>query len=225
MSTGTVEPPILLHPPEGDHQLVQRVLAGERAAVATFVDRIGPVVTARVRRALRRRRHAAQGRTLEQEVDDLVQEVFAALFEKGGKALRNWQPERGLGLLGFVGLVAERVVASILRNGKRSPWTESPDEDVGEHTPPGEVAPMLRRPDEQLATRSELSSTLEALYAGLSPLGIRMFELLYVEELDVTEVASRMTLSPDAVYAWRSRLRRAARQARAAVDAKPEGTR
>jgi RNA polymerase sigma-70 factor (ECF subfamily) len=39
---------------------------------------------------------------------------------------------------------------------------------------------------------------------------MHLFELLYVEEHTVEEVCAATRLSPDAVYAWRSRLRRTA---------------
>ena len=55
-----------------------------------------------------------------------------------------------------------------------------------------------------------MSRLYERLRETLTPLGLRLFELLYVEERSVEEVCAATTLSADAVYAWRSRLRRTA---------------
>src|SRR5687768_1618744 len=79
-----------------------------------------------VARGLARRMVKARGRDLRQEVEDLTQEVFVALFADDARALRLWDPARGASLANFVGLLAEREVASILRSGRRSPWTEDP---------------------------------------------------------------------------------------------------
>lgn len=51
---------------------------------------------------------------------------MVSLFTDQGRALRAWDPARGLSLENFVGFVAERQIASILRTAKRSPWTEDP---------------------------------------------------------------------------------------------------
>src|SRR5215471_16061481 len=91
-----------------DGELVKAALAGDRRATEDLVGRLARVIQVRVGVALLRRRHAARGRTLAQEVEDLMQEVFAALFEQDGRVLRRWDPARGLSLKSYVGLVAER---------------------------------------------------------------------------------------------------------------------
>jgi RNA polymerase sigma-70 factor (ECF subfamily) len=45
----------------------------------------------------------------------------------------------------------------------------------------------------------------ERLRETLTPLGMHLFNLLFVEERSVEEVCTTTTLSADAVYAWRSR--------------------
>jgi RNA polymerase sigma-70 factor, ECF subfamily len=53
---------------------------------------------------------------------------------------------------------------------------------------------------------------LDRLREKLSPLGQRLFELLFVQEMSPEETMAATGLSADAVYAWRSRLRRLARK-------------
>lgn len=189
-------------------QEVERALAGDEVTLNGLVATLTPVVQARVARGLLLRRvGTAAGRSVRQEVEDLAQEIFLLLFADGGKVLRSWQPERGLTLVNFVGLVAERQTASILRSGRRSPWKEDP-------TLPEELDILVadEAPEAVTASREQLRLLFARLGEELSPLGRHLFHLLFVRELAVEEVVRETALSPDAVYAWRSRLRRLARR-------------
>jgi RNA polymerase sigma factor (sigma-70 family) len=185
--------------------LVRRALAGDQTALTRLVAALTPVIQARVARTLLARRSLlASGRDLRQEVEDQSQEVFLALFARDGHVLRAWQAERGLSLENFVGLVAERQVLSFLRSGRRNPWKEDPsfaEDDL-------DTAASDSDPEEITASREHLSLLLDRLREELSPLGHRLFQLLFVQELSQMEVQAASGLSADAVYAWRSRLRR-----------------
>lgn len=189
---------------------VDRALAGDPQGVRAFVSATTPVVQARVARALLRRRKQAGARDVRQDVGDLTQEVFVALFENDGRVLRAWRPEKGLSLMNFVGLVAEREVASILRSGRRSPWTEEPTESDALEAA-GEAAPAPAPVDAHLVSRDFLERLLERLRASVTPKGLQIFRLLYVDERSVEEVCAELSMQPDAVYAWRSRLGKLAR--------------
>lgn len=187
---------------------LREALAGNEPALARLVRTLTPVIQSRVARGLLLwRRGTAAGRDVRQEVEDLSQEIFLVLFADGGKVLRSWEPERGLSLVNFVGLVAERQTASKLRSGKRSPWKEDPTllEDFNQADPES-------GPEEITASREELTLLLHRLTEELSPLGRHLFDLLFLRELPCEEVTRLTGLSPDAVYAWRSRLRRLARR-------------
>ncbi|HVT58403.1 MAG TPA: sigma-70 family RNA polymerase sigma factor [Thermoanaerobaculia bacterium] len=189
------------------HQL-RRALAGDEAELNRLVGALAPVVQARVARCLLRWRIGpAAGRSVRQEVEDLTQEVFLQLFADQGRVLRSWQPERGLTLPNFVGLVAERQTTSVLRSGRRSPWKEDPTLPERLDAPAEDGGP-----ERVAASREELRLLLQRLTEELSPLGRNLFDLLFLQELSLTEVARRTGLSNDAVYAWRSRLRRLARR-------------
>ncbi|HEX6901833.1 MAG TPA: sigma-70 family RNA polymerase sigma factor [Thermoanaerobaculia bacterium] len=186
---------------------VERALAGEEPALTQLIKKLTPVIQSRVTRILLRRTGAAAGRCIRQEVEDFTQEVFLGLFAGGGKVLRSWQPERGLSLLNFVGYVAERRTASILR-GKRSPWREDPTlpEEFDNQPSPDSG------PEEIAASREELGLLLDRLTEELSPLGRHLFDLLFLRELTPEEVARETSMSPDAVYQWKSRLRKLCRR-------------
>jgi RNA polymerase sigma-70 factor (ECF subfamily) len=195
--------------PEDTASLIRRALEGDQTALTSLVAMLTPVIQARVARTLLARRSLlASGRDLRQETEDLSQEVFLALFARDGHVLRSWQPERGLSFPNFVGLVAERQVLSFLRSGRRNPWKEEPSltEDEQEHEDPESG------PEEIAASREYLKLLLDRLREELSPLGLQLFNLLFVQELSQVQVQEASGLSADAVYAWRSRLRRLARK-------------
>lgn len=187
-------------------ELVHAALSGDRAAVRALCASLAPLVQARVAKALLRRHRAGVRRAVREEVLDLTQEVFVALFERDGRLLRAWDPERGLSLPNFVGLIAEREVSSILRSGVRSPFAL--DDALTEDALEPLEAPMGVEAD--VASRETLEKLLDGLRARLSPLGLQMFRLLFVEERTVEEICESMRMRPDAVYAWRSRLTRLA---------------
>ena len=194
---------------------VQRALGGDAGAVRALVDHLTPVIQARVARSLLRRQNRAGGRDVRQEIEDIAQEVFVALFAEDGRVLRNWEPDRGLSLRNFVGLVAERQTASILRSGRRSPWTEDPTESPALERMSGGEQQLERR----ILNRNLLSAVVERLRAELSPKGLHLFELLMVEQRDIPEVCEAAGMKRDAVYAWRSRLARRVRNLAAELSA------
>jgi RNA polymerase sigma-70 factor (ECF subfamily) len=166
-----------------------------------------PVIQARVARTLLAHRWGGAGRDIRQQVEDLAQEVFLALFADEGRVLRSWQAERGLSLENFVGLVAERRTVSFLRSGRRNARKE--ELASGEEL---DVRVDEPDPEEVAASRQQLRLLLGRLRESLSPLGLHLFQLLFVQELTLQEAMAASGLSADAVYAWRSRLRRLARE-------------
>lgn len=195
---------------------VQSAAAGDRGAVGRLVRTLTPVIQARVARSLLRHRvGAASHRSIRQEVEDLTQEIFLLLFAEDGRVLLTWEPERGLALVNFVGLIAERRTASLLRSGRRSPW---PDETslAEDH----DFAAEESGPEEIAASRQQLEQLLRRLSEELSPLGRHLFDLLFVRDLPLEEIVAATGMTRDAVYAWRSRLRRLARRL---VSAKSDG--
>lgn len=185
----------------------QLALLGDEGALARLVHRLTPVVQARVARKLLLARDRTGGsRDVRQEVEDLTQEIFLTLFADDGKVLRDWDPARGLSLANFVGLVAERQTVSILRSGRRSPWRDDPTLAVEMER----IASPIET-ETATASREVLCRLFDRLTEELSPLGRRLFDLLLVQETPVAEAMLTTGLSADAVYAWRSRLRRLAR--------------
>ena len=198
--------------------LVREALTGDQAALTRLVARLTPVIQARVARTLLARRSLlGADRNVHQEVGDRTQDVFLLLFEKGGRVLLSWEPERGLSLENFVGLVSKFYVLSYLRSDKRNRGKEEPvpDKDL-------EGLSSDRGAEEIVLKREQLHLLLDRMRERLSPQGWQLFELLYVEELSVEDTMAATSLSADAVYKWRSRLRQLAEELRAELSGKAE---
>ena len=191
-------------------RLLEQGLAGDDAALTTLVDTLTPIVQVRVARALRRRRGQARGRDMREDLEDMTQEVFAALFERQGRALKAWDPTRGLSFLSFVGFLSEREVAMRMRTAKRNPWTEDPTTDSGLVRAVGAAGSMER----DLESRDLLVRILADLKQWLTPEGRQYFQLLYIDQRPVAEVAATAGTTAQALYAWRSRLVKKVRKIR-----------
>ncbi len=191
---------------------VAGALAGDEDDLNRLVEGLTPVIQSRVATLLLRCSGTGAG-ALRQQVEDLVQEVFIALFDRRAAVLRKWDPARGTPLESFVGLVAERKVISFLRSGRKNPWKE-------ESTLPEELDGMASGigSEKLVASRELLREILKRLEAELSPQGWKIFCLLFIEQRSVAEVGREASLSAAAVYAWRSRLRRQARRLRREIE-------
>ena len=189
-----------------DQVLVQAALDGQPPdAVRALVDHLSPVVQARVARILLNRRGQARARDVRQEIEDLSQEVFLSLLDRDGRILRAWDATKGLSLRNFVGLVAERQVLSILRSGRRSPWTEDPtldtEMDLGAT---GQAADQEAR----VTQRDLLEKLFDRVREHLSPQGMQLFDLIIVQQADPSAICESLSMTANAVYAWRSRLKK-----------------
>lgn len=191
--------------PQAQAELIGRALAHDPAAVRALVDLLSPVIGRRVAGALWRR---APGRDVRAEVEDMTQEVFLALFAGGGKALRAWDPARGMSLANFVGLLAQHQVSSILRTGRTQPFRDEPTEAATLERLP-DVGPV---PEAVVGTREEMSNLLARLRAQLSPRGLELFQRLIIDEEPIEAVVAATGLTRDALYQWRSRLAKLVRQ-------------
>ena len=196
-----------------DRERLDRALSGDTAALREVIELMTPVVRARVIRALSRR-FGFHNRHLESELADFTQEVFVALFNADAKALRAWDAERGLSFLNFVGLLAQHRVAEILRTRRWQIQAEELSLDDS-HT-------RTMEPEAEAPSEDQLKELLEYLESKLSVRGLDMFERLYVKNQPIERVCSETGLSTEAVYQWRSRLAKTAREGLRTIETRRE---
>jgi len=192
-----------------DHQLLEAALAGQPGATRELVERLTPVVQVRVSRVLWRYGRVSHQRNLREEVWDLSQEMFALLFSEGARILKAWDPNRGVSLAQYVGVVVTRRSISIMRSARRNPWQEDP---VAADIMEGTVS-SAPRAETDLVARDLLQKAHEAVFSGLSEKGKQLYVMLVQEDRDVAEVVELSGMSPAAVYQWRSRLMKQLRTA------------
>jgi hypothetical protein len=181
-----------------------KALSGDPEAISALVMGFTPVVQARAVRALVRR---GRGRDARQELEDMTQEVLCLLFRDDARILRAWDPARGLSLLNFIGLVAEREAARILSSDRRSPWALEPTEEGALERAAGTTEGL----EPLVASRQIIDLMYQRLVRDLSPKAIELFRLLVVEEHPVEEVIAFTGLEAGVLYTWRSRLLKRAR--------------
>jgi hypothetical protein len=122
-------------PPALTPGLLQQALSGGPSARGQLAEAMVSIIQMRVSRLLLRA-GAVRERDGRQELEDIVQAVLLALFDKDCHSLRQWRPEGGLSFENWVGMLAEREVISSLRNRPRNPWTDEPTDDEEEIEPP-----------------------------------------------------------------------------------------
>lgn len=188
---------------DGTRETLELSFLGDESAIETLVERLTPVIARRVIRSLVRTGRPATGcRDL---IRDLTQDVFLDIFDNDARILRSWHPERGLSLENFVGLVAER--RTLKRLGRRLYAADGPEPSWEASARPG-ASPD---PEQETVARSLWLELLCRVEERLTPMGWKMFRLLFVEERSMAEIAGETRLRRDAIYAWRSRLKKLVR--------------
>lgn len=156
-----------------DAELLKRTAGGDRDAFSQLYDRFSrPLYSV----ALRILNNAA-------EAEDIVQDVFLALWEKAG----SFETARGSAFAWAVTLTRNRAIDRVRMRTRRS---ELLTETAGET--PG-VRPTDNGPDsaEQLATR-EHSGVVRAAVASLPPDQKKALELAFFDGLTQQEISTRL---------------------------------
>ncbi|MCB9681132.1 MAG: sigma-70 family RNA polymerase sigma factor [Alphaproteobacteria bacterium] len=182
---------------------VAAALDGDTVRRQAMFALLAPVIARRVRRTLRTWRPDAG----QEQVDDLVQDVHAALLERDGRRLRAWDPARGASLTTFVDRISARIVISWLRSPRRSasPEQAAAPEDMGVH------ACQRPSPERDVAGQELFDTIVAGVTASLSPRDAALFHALLVEEREIDELIAEHGLSQGALYVRRCRLRKVAR--------------
>lgn len=181
-------------------QELQPVLDGEPRAVRSFIREQGPYLLAEVRRV----RAAWHRPTLEE--DDLLQEVFIALFKESAHALRGWDPEKGRSLRTYLRQFARmRTIDQLKRGGAH--FREAPMEDQaltgaaeGQQQRGGLARPP--QPDEQM----HAAQLLKEAQQSCSPDEATALEWM-LEDRAVPDIVRDEGLQAAAVHQRRHRLR------------------
>jgi RNA polymerase sigma factor (sigma-70 family) len=173
-------------------EVVAAAIRGDRAALATLVHALRPVVQASVAGVLRSGASRA-------EVEDLVQEAFVLLLEDERRRLRAWDPSRGTA---YIKAIARNAVLSHLRGkAKRLAWSDALSLDDLDLEP--EAGTDL---EGEALQNQHWDAILAALRADLSDHEHQIL-LLLLDGLGAREICTRTgTKTENAVHSVRQRI-------------------
>ena len=183
-------------------ELVDQVIAGNRAAIRLLIENLTPVIQLAVVHILKRCTQSYQHNHIHLEVTDYCQEIFILIFKNNSKILRDWNPDKGMNLKSYISLITKRRVISSLRNIK---FTQSLDDDTIDTN----IDSFLKTPDEesQFINRHLLYRIIKSLKNEISSFGYEIFVQIFLYGYSAEEVASKMNLTKNSVYVWKNRLK------------------
>ena len=176
-------------------RLLTAVLHGDRRAGRRFFQRYNGTVEMSVRKVLRR----AARRATEDDVRDLVGEIWLALLEDDKRPLRRFDPRRDVRVTTWIGLLARNKAIDRLRCTRSVAVSL---EEVSETAEPTSPHPL---PVEELETLEQRELARAAL-EQLRPHDRRFMEAWYVEERPPEDLARRFSISVGTVYSRRFKI-------------------
>jgi RNA polymerase sigma-70 factor (ECF subfamily) len=189
--------------------LLRAVLEGDGEASRRFFNRYNRIVEVCVRAVLRRTGRPAS----EEDIQDMVSEIWLSLMEADMRSLRRFDPARQIRVSTWIGLLARNKTIDRLRTA-RDPVAVVDPADTDEA---GLVAAVL--PGDEMEKR-ECCDLARAALQGLEERDQRFLEAWYVEDCDPAALACQLGVSVGTVYSRRCRierkLARAVRRIRAA---------
>ncbi|MBX2812429.1 MAG: hypothetical protein KTR25_11490 [Myxococcales bacterium] len=179
-------------------ELVEKALNGNTEMRRVLVRQLTPVIQRQANALLLR-----MGRATRESVQDLTQHMFLILWADKGRVLRDWDPEKGASLNGWIRLVTERRLSSLLISGRQSGHAE----DAQEPTHLERHLAATPSPEASTIARQTLELIFARLKERLTDRGYEMFRMLYVERQDVAWIVENKKISRESVYTWRLRLK------------------
>lgn len=184
---------------EGERALLARALDRDPQAVNDLVRYLEPKLLVRANSVL----SYSGSKGSREEAMDLVQAAWRALIDNNWAALRRWEPERGVKLVAYVGVVASNRMISELRKQRSGPAQVA--------TPPEEITRMAALVDGlegRIGDRQYLEVVVSELRSRLTAKGQQAFDVLYLEDLSVAEALEKTNLTRESLYSYRRRIKK-----------------
>jgi RNA polymerase sigma-70 factor (ECF subfamily) len=175
--------------------LLSAVLDGDTGAGCHFVHRYRKVIEARVRRVFSRYRSDMT----EEDIQDMISEVWLSLFEDDMRCLRRFDPSRKIKVATWISLLARNKTIDRLRTSNRR--TMGLD-DVAEGFEPPSPSPL---PSEELDRQERRKLACQAL-GQLSQNEQRFIRAWYVDEVRPKKLARRFGIAIGTVYSRRFKI-------------------
>ncbi len=187
--------------------LIRRAAAGDGSAQHALRDRIERVARARATAFIGRRSARRVG---VQDVEDLVQQVWLALWRDGGRLLLSYDPARGMSLESFAAMIAQR---ELWRASSRQ-RAQKRDEKAELRCAPEELADLAAQdqcPERILGSRELLAHVDAFIRERLSARAQLAYSMLYEDGMAPADVAQALGTDVQSIYNWQHEVRRHAR--------------
>jgi len=181
---------------ESDVRLLDRVLAGENSAWTELLRRYRALVFRCISKATGR----VGAQLCEDDQDEIFAEFCMNLLRQDMKKLRAYDPDRGVKLSTWLGLLAINTAYDCLRKRARYPLLASGDQ------PPPEPAGDSPSPLDDLLGQ-ERRQTLGRLVGHLSARDRDFVHLYFGQGLEAENVADEMRISVKTVYTKKHKIR------------------
>ncbi|MEQ9504528.1 MAG: sigma-70 family RNA polymerase sigma factor [Deltaproteobacteria bacterium] len=201
-----------------ERSLIDEAYSGSTEAHGKLYARLNPVIHGAMAHVLSgyRGRSTTDLRPL---LLDLMQDVWCHLLANDWTVLRGFDASRTDATLdGYVRVVACRFAIARLRIRKNNPTVDPPMEV----TDAMELEVCVSRTETVVGVRMTACLLMARLHAELTSQAWQVFYLVFGEELPSPEVAERLGLSVDSVYAYTKRSRALAREILAEINAEEE---
>jgi RNA polymerase sigma-70 factor, ECF subfamily len=139
-----------------------------------------------------------------EEIEDICQDVFLALFDQDARKLRQYQGRNGCSLASWLRVVANRLTIDRLRREGRTVSLDDPNNRESWRI--REAEPDARPGPEPLVEEAQRASRVRELIAQLAPKDQLFVQLFYFQGLPIEEVANTIGITTNAAYVRKMRL-------------------
>lgn len=185
---------------ESTAELLEGCIAGDPDARTTLVEKYSGIVSYGVTVIFQQ-----FGRPYrKEEIEDLSQDVFLALFDNDSRKLKQYQGRNGCSLASWLRVVANRFTIDRLRREGRTISLDDPES--GESWRVREARPDSRPGPEPQLEAAERAARVRELVTHLPPKDQMFVQLFYFQGLPIDEVATTIGITTNAAYVRKMRL-------------------
>jgi len=139
-----------------------------------------------------------------EEIEDMSQEVFLALFDQDARKLRQYQGRNGCSLASWIRVVANRLTIDRLRKEGRTISLDDPGN--AEATKIRDTRPDAAPGPEPQVEEAMRAARVREMIDDLQPKDRMFVRLFYFKGLPIEEVAQALDITTNAAYVRKMRL-------------------
>ena len=139
-----------------------------------------------------------------EEIEDLCQDVFLALFDQDARKLRQYQGRNGCSLASWIRVVANRLTIDRLRREGRTISLDDPNNMDSARV--REAEPDARPGPEPLVEEAQRAAKVREMIGQLPAKDQLFVRLFYFQGMPIEEVAETIGITTNAAYVRKMRL-------------------